>query len=115
MARQLTKLPTCACPTDGVIELIGKKWTLCLVATIGNREPVRFNRLQQELEGVSPKTLSDTLAALQTHGIVTRHAFAEVPPRVEYSLTAKGRRLLAAVAPLMEWASAHGEQSVCCA
>src|ERR1041385_4255577 len=76
-------VPKCACPTDGVIELVGKKWTLCLLATVANKQPIRFNRLQEELGTVSPKTLSDTLSALQKHGILSREAHAEVPPRGE--------------------------------
>lgn len=112
---KMADVAACACPTDGVIELIGKKWTLCLLATVANNQPIRFNRLQEELGTISPKTLSDTLAALQKHGIMTRRAYAEVPPRVEYSLTAKGAKLVDAIAPLMNWAKAHSQAAACCA
>ncbi|MFA5944579.1 MAG: helix-turn-helix domain-containing protein, partial [Candidatus Thermoplasmatota archaeon] len=87
----------CACVVGGVIDLIGKKWTMCMVVTIGNRPGVRFNQLQSLLDGISPRTLSDTLKSLEAEGLVSRHAFAEIPPRVEYRLTAEGRKLLAAV------------------
>ena len=109
------EIPPCACPTEGVIDLLGKKWTLCLVATVANHGTVRFNRLQEALGSVSPKTLSDTLQALQAHGIVERKAYAEVPPRVEYSLTQRGRDLVVAIQPFMAWAAAHGEAAKCCA
>jgi DNA-binding HxlR family transcriptional regulator len=97
----------CACVVGGVIDLIGKKWTMCIVVTIGNRPGVRFNQLQGLLDGISPRTLSDTLKSLESEGLVAREAFAEIPPRVEYRLTAEGRKLLEAVAPLMAWASSR--------
>jgi DNA-binding HxlR family transcriptional regulator len=108
------QVPACACPTEGVIELVAKRWTLCILATLSQRPALRFNRLQDELPGISPKTLSDTLAALQAHDIVTRTAFAEVPPRVEYALAPRGRALVVAIAPLMDWAAAHGKRAPCC-
>jgi DNA-binding HxlR family transcriptional regulator len=95
----------CACVVGGVIDLIGKKWTMCIVVTIGNRPGVRFNQLQGLLGTISPRTLSDTLKALEQEGLVAREAFAEIPPRVEYRLTTEGHKLLSAVAPLMVWAS----------
>lgn len=106
-------MPPCACPTDGIIDLLGKKWTLCLVATVANRPGIRFNQLLGELRGVSPKTLADTLRLLQQHGVLRREAFAEVPPRVQYTLTPEGQRLSEAVRPLMAWAQGHGSL-VCC-
>ena len=97
----------CTCVVGGVIDLIGKKWTMCIVVTIGNRPGVRFNQLQGLLDGISPRTLSDTLKSLELEGLVSREAFAEIPPRVEYRLTAEGQKLLEAVAPLMAWASSR--------
>ena len=97
----------CTCVVGGVIDLIGKKWTMCIVVTIGNRPGIRFNQLQALLDGISPRTLSDTLKSLEAEGLVSRQAFAEIPPRVEYRLTADGRKLLQAIAPLMTWASSR--------
>jgi len=97
----------CACVVGGAIDLIGKKWTMCIVVTIGNRPGIRFNQLQGLLDGISPRTLSDTLKSLESEGLVSRQAFAEIPPRVEYRLTLEGRKLLEAVAPLMAWASSR--------
>lgn len=114
MPRALS-LPACACPTDGIIDLLGKKWTLCLLATVANNGTIRFKRLQEQLGGISPKTLSDTLAALQSHGILERKAYAEVPPRVEYGLTQRGHELVVAIQPFMAWAAGHGNAATCCA
>jgi DNA-binding HxlR family transcriptional regulator len=97
----------CVCVVGGAIDVIGKKWTLCIVVTLGNRPGIRFNELLGGLGGISPRTLSETLKALEAEGIVARQAFRETPPRVEYRLTADGVRLRAAVAPLMEWAAAR--------
>lgn len=96
---------TCVCVVGGPIDIIGKKWTLCIVVTLGNRPGIRFNELLDGLGGISPRTLSETLKALEAEGIVERKAFRETPPRVEYRLTADGVRLRAAVAPLMQWAA----------
>jgi len=57
----------------------------------------------KELEGISPKTLTDTLASLQKEGFVGREAFAEIPPRVEYYLTNDGKELRDAILPLLQW------------
>jgi DNA-binding HxlR family transcriptional regulator len=97
----------CTCVVGGAIDLIGKKWTMCIVVTVGNRPGVRFNQLLDLLDGISPRTLSDTLKSLDSEGLVNRQAFAEIPPRVEYRLTDEGRRLLEAIAPLMAWASSR--------
>jgi DNA-binding HxlR family transcriptional regulator len=102
----------CVCVVGGPIDVIGKKWTLCIVVTLGNRPGIRFNGLLDALGGISPRTLSETLKALEAEGIVQRDAFKEVPPRVEYRLTPDGMRLREAVVPLMEWAASR-PGSVC--
>ena len=108
MAKPLPVAPVlgrCVCVVGGPIDIIGKKWTLCIVVTLGNRPGIRFNGLLDELGGISPRTLSETLKSLEEEGIVQRQAFRETPPRVEYRLTPDGDRLRAAVVPLMEWAA----------
>jgi len=90
---------------EGVIDTIGKKWTLLVVNAIGNHERLRFNQMMQELRGISPTTLTDTLQELQHEGLIRRQSFAEIPPRVEYSLTKDGAQLRKAILPLLQWAS----------
>ncbi len=97
--------PVCLCPLEGVIDVIGKKWSLLIVNAIGNHEKLRFNALMQQLGNISPKTLADTLKELQAEGIVKRESFAEIPPRVEYSLTEDGVELRKAIIPLLNWAA----------
>ncbi len=94
----------CPCPCEGVIDIIGKKWVLCVLALLGNNGTMRFNQLAGGLQGISAKTLTDVLKDLQRTGLVKREAFPEIPPRVEYHLTREGRELTMLVAPLMAWA-----------
>jgi len=95
----------CFCPLKGVIDVISKKWALLIINAIGNYGRLRFNRLMEELHGISPKTLSDTLKALQAEGLINRESFAEIPPRVEYSLTKDGIALRKSIIPLLKWAA----------
>ena len=95
----------CLCPLEGLIDTIGKKWTLLAVNAIGNHGRLRFNQMMEELRGISPTTLTDTLQELKREGLVRRESFAEIPPRVEYFLTKDGTELRKAILPLLQWAS----------
>jgi DNA-binding HxlR family transcriptional regulator len=76
-------------------------WTLAILAQAG--EPLRFTRLMEQVEGVSQKSLTKTLRALERDGLLTRRVFAEVPPRVEYTITALGLEMLSQVEPMWNW------------
>ena len=80
------------CPIARTAELVGDMWTILIVRDLMSG-PKRFGQLQESLGRVSPKTLSQRLKTLEYADILTREAFAEIPPRVEYSLTEKGRAL----------------------
>ncbi len=95
----------CFCPVKGVIDLVGKKWALLIVNTLGNFPVLRFKDLQMRLKGISPKSLSDTLSRLQDEGLVSREAFNEIPPRVEYRLTEDGEEFRSVIQPLIGWAA----------
>ncbi len=95
----------CLCPLEGIIDTIGKKWSLLLINAIGNSSKLRFNQLIDQLKGISPTTLADTLKELQREGLIKRESFAEIPPRVEYSLTIDGAKLRTAILPLLKWSS----------
>jgi DNA-binding HxlR family transcriptional regulator len=94
----------CLCPLEGIIDAIGKKWTLLVVNAIGNHGRLRFSQMMEELK-ISPTTLTETLQELQREGLIGRESFAEIPPRVEYSLTKDGVQLRKAILPLLQWAS----------
>ena len=76
-------------------------WTMAVLAEAG--EPLRFTRVMEQVEGVSQKSLTKTLRALERDGLLTREVFAEVPPRVEYQITDIGVEMLEHVAPLWIW------------
>jgi len=99
----------CLCPLEGIIDTISKKWALLIVNDIGNHGKLRFNELMDNLNGISPKALSDTLKKLGKERLVTRESFAEIPPRVEYSLTNDGIELRKAIVPLLIWASKRSD------
>jgi DNA-binding HxlR family transcriptional regulator len=93
------------CPVCRTAEIVCGKWTLLLVRDLA-AGCSRFCELERSLAGISPRTLSLRLRALEDEGIVARHTYPEVPPRVEYALTEKGRALL----PIIEDMRAYGEQ-----
>jgi DNA-binding HxlR family transcriptional regulator len=95
----------CFCPVKGVIDIISKKWALFIINALCNQEKLRFNDFIKELGGISPKTLADTLKDLQAEKLINRQSFAEIPPRVEYSLTKDGVELGKAIMPLIRWAA----------
>jgi DNA-binding HxlR family transcriptional regulator len=84
------------CPVARTARIISGKWTLLIIRDLASGVK-RFNQLERLLQGISPKTLSERLRALELEGIVQRQTFAEVPPRVEYSLTEKGHDLVEVV------------------
>jgi len=86
-----------SCPVCRTAEVVCGKWTLLVIRDLAEGAS-RFCELERSLEGISPRTLSLRLRALEEEGIVERHTYPEVPPRVEYALTEKGEALV----PLVE-------------
>ncbi len=112
--RELVLLPTCAmakepgdicpCSLEGVVQVLGKKWSILIVGTLGNHGHLRFNDLIRKLGGVSPKSLTERLRELEREGLVTRTMVRERLRKVEYQLTAEGREMWRAMLPIMRWA-----------
>src|ERR1700733_3600305 len=90
------------CPVCMTAQIVCGKWTLLLVRDLAEGCS-RFCELERSLQGISPRTLSLRLRALEEEGIVERHTYPEVPPRVEYALTEKGRALLPIVEGMREY------------
>nr|WP_191269011.1 helix-turn-helix domain-containing protein [Nocardiopsis terrae] len=88
------------------MDVVGGKWKVLILWALDER-PRRFGELRRELSGVTEKVLASHLRELEGDGIVHREAFAEVPPRVEYSLTDLGRSLNRALEPLGLWGREH--------
>ena len=93
------------CPVCLTADIVCGKWTLLVIRDLAEGR-ARFCELERSLQGISPRTLSLRLRALEEEGIVERHTFGEVPPRVEYALTPKGVALL----PIIEDMRSYGER-----
>src|SRR5919109_508210 len=93
------------CPDCATADIICGKWTILVIRDLADGR-TRFCELERSLVGISPRTLSLRLRALEEQGIVERHTYPEVPPRVEYSLTDKGRALL----PLIDDMRRYGRE-----
>jgi DNA-binding HxlR family transcriptional regulator len=94
------------CPSQSILALIGSKWSILVLCSL-RAGPRRTHQLKRRLEGVSSKMLTQTLRELERHGIVRRRDFGEVPPRVEYDLTALGCSLAGLVINIEEWVTAN--------
>jgi DNA-binding HxlR family transcriptional regulator len=94
-----------SCPVCQTAEIISGKWTLLIIRDLADGR-CRFCELERSLDGISPRTLSLRLRALESEGVIERRTYAEVPPRVEYRLTEKGEALV----PLIETMRTYGRE-----
>nr|WP_052460475.1 helix-turn-helix domain-containing protein [Microbacterium gorillae] len=90
----------------GVLDRIGDKWSLLVIGTL-RESTLRFSELQRHIPGISQRMLTLTLRQLERDGLVTRTVYAEVPPRVEYALTDRGRTLVDVAVELAKWSVEH--------
>ena len=100
------------CPIRNVLSRVGDKWSLLVLYTLQHREPVRFKELQRQIPDISQKSLTQTLRTLEENGFVSREVFPEVPPRVEYSLTARAHSFLPLVENMINWAKENMEEII---
>ena len=99
------------CPSREILELIGGKWSLLILCLLKSG-PMRTNLMMRSIQGISQKMLTQTLRDLERTGVVERKSYAEVPPRVEYSLTPLGTTLSVVILQLEHWVVDHYEQVV---
>jgi DNA-binding HxlR family transcriptional regulator len=95
------------CHAHEVLMRIGDKWSVYVIHVLGEAGTLRFNELRGQVDGISQRMLTVTLRGLERDGLVLRKAYAEVPPRVEYTLTALGATLRQLVRGLVAWSEAH--------
>ena len=100
----------CLCSIEGIMGILSKKWALLIISAIGNNQKLRYSELEKKLGEISPKTLADRLKELEKASLIRRESFAEIPPRVEYSLTKEGVELRNAIMPLIKWVSSRDFQ-----
>jgi DNA-binding HxlR family transcriptional regulator len=95
------------CPISATAKLVGKKWHPVIVHRLLEHGPLGFNRLQEAVDGISSKVLSDSLDDLEEKCLVERSVVSEKPFRVEYSLTDHGESLEPVVLAMRDWGSEH--------
>ena len=93
-----------SCPIRNILSRFSDKWSLLILYTLDLQSTMRFNALRRGIPDISQKMLTNTLRTLEEDGLVTRTIYAEVPPRVEYSITDRTRSLLPHVNSLIAWA-----------
>ena len=104
-ACRMKGLGYCPKPLEAANSFLSKKWTISIIITIGNFNKLRFNEILTKVEGITGKTLAERLKELEKLKLAKRTLFKEIPPRVEYELTSKGKKLMKAIVPLIDWAA----------
>lgn len=107
----LTKEELPECPVATTVQLIGNKWKLLILRDLLD-ETRRFSDFMKSVPGISKKVLTDNLRALESDGIIDREVYAEVPPRVEYSLSSLGKTLRPILDAMKEWGTDYKENSL---
>lgn len=92
------------CPIRNIISRFSGKWSMLILCVLAENEATRFNEIGKAIPDISPKVLTETLKNLEAAGLLSRRLYAEVPPRVEYSLTDLGKSLMPLLGALIEWA-----------
>jgi transcriptional regulator len=95
------------CPIREILSKLGNKWSMLVLVTLNANGTMRFNDIHRTIDDISQRMLTVTLRSLETDGLVARNVYAEVPPRVEYQLTERGRSLLPHLQSLVDWAVAN--------
>lgn len=101
-----------SCPVRDVLDRIGDKWSVLVLLSLGEAGTMRFTALKRAIADISQRMLAQTLRGLEQDGLLTRTAFATVPPRVEYTLTPIGHSLLAPIRTLVDWADTNYDRVV---
>ncbi|GLB52253.1 transcriptional regulator [Neptunitalea chrysea] len=95
------------CPVRNVLDKIGDKWSLLILLVLKENEVLRFNEIHKSIGDISQKMLSVTLKSLEADGFVHRKVYAEIPPKVEYTITPLGTSLLPHIDALAKWSKEH--------
>ncbi len=98
-----------SCPTEATIAAIGGRWKIIILWHLYGGK-LRFSELRRKVPGISQKMLTEQLRELESHGLVTRTVYAEVPPRVEYAATPLGESLRPVITAIGDWGRMHGDK-----
>ena len=98
------------CPVRNVLARFSGKWSILVLCVLAENETTRFNGISKAIPDISPKVLTETLKNLESDKLIDRKMYAEIPPRVEYSLTPLGKSLMPLLMGLISWAVDHFEE-----
>lgn len=98
------------CPVRNVISRFSGKWQILILSVLAENEATRFNIINKAIPDISPKVLTEALKNLERDNLVTRKVYAEIPPRVEYSLTELGKSLMPVIGNLISWSIENFEK-----
>lgn len=98
------------CPIRNVISRFSGKWQMLVLCVLAENGETRFNAIGKAIPDISPKVLTETLKNLEADGYVIRKMYAEIPPKVEYSLSGLGRSLMVVIKELIAWTTEHYEE-----
>lgn len=98
------------CPIRNVISRFSGKWQMLVLCALAENGETRFNAIGKAIPDISPKVLTETLKNLEADGYVIRKMYAEIPPKVEYSLSGLGRSLMVVIKELIAWTTEHYEE-----
>lgn len=96
-----------SCPVRNIVSRFSGKWSILILFVLSENDRTRFNAIGKAIPDISPKVLAATLKSLEADGLVSRHLYAEIPPRVEYALTDLGKSLMPHLTGLVAWAIDH--------
>lgn len=95
------------CPAESALEFLAGKWRPMVIYWL-REGPLRFNELQRRLGSITHRTLSKTLKEMEADGLLSRNDHREIPPRVDYTLSERGRSLMPVLEAMERWAQQHG-------
>lgn len=102
------------CPIRYAIDIVGGKWKLPIICMLANGLPTRYSCIKRKLTGITNMMLAQSLKELTSAGIVYREQYNEVPPRVEYTLTDKGKSIIPPLKQLAGWGAEHMQEDKTC-
>lgn len=98
------------CPVRNVLSRFSGKWSMLVLCVLAEDDAVRFNAVSKAIPDISPKVLTETLKNLESANLISRKMYAEIPPKVEYSLTPLGRSLIPLLHGLIGWSVDHFDE-----
>jgi DNA-binding HxlR family transcriptional regulator len=101
-----------ACPVRNILSRFSDKWSLLVLSVLFSGKAMRYGEIRNQIPDISQKMLTNTLKKLEELSLIKRDAYAEIPPRVEYSITDTGSNLMPAIKMMIDWAQDHFDKII---